>query len=151
MISPARLELIHLLVRAAVERNLPNRAIKNRINGFTRDLEEQREAVDYLTLLRTQRGDDLNLFTDTSNVRDDFVRPERLVAPSRALQEPPTTAAPGKRPGPKPLSREVVVASRQKLEVAGKPSGERSIAADLGSSRDAVRYALGKDRPKPRS
>ena len=37
MITPVRLELIHVLVRAAVEDDLPNFEIKNRINHFTRD------------------------------------------------------------------------------------------------------------------
>lgn len=43
-------------------------------------------------------------------------------------------------------TREEVEAARRGLEKDGKPSGERSIAAALGISRDAVRYALGKDR-----
>lgn len=51
------------------------------------------------------------------------------------------------RPGPRPLvERADVLAARAELEAAGLPAGERSIAARLGVSRDAVRYALGKDR-----
>ena len=39
-----------------------------------------------------------------------------------------------------------VEATREMLAAAGQPSGERSIAKWLGVSRDAVRYAQGKDR-----
>jgi len=146
MITPVRLELIHVLVRRAVDEDLPNFEIKNRINHFTQGLEERREAVEYLTLLRTQRGDDLNLFTGISNVNDDFFRAGPHVATPRVNQTPATTAEPRKRPGPKPLSPEVVEAARQKLEGAGAWAGERSIAEALGRSRASVRYALGKDR-----
>lgn len=72
-----------------------------------------------------------------------FTRAElvELVAAWRARQG----AAP--RPGPRPLvERADVLAARAELEAAGLPAGERSIAARLGVSRDAVRYALGKDR-----
>lgn len=51
------------------------------------------------------------------------------------------------RPGPRPMTTaEEVELARQELEDRGMPSGERSIAKLLGVSRDAVRYALGKDR-----
>lgn len=54
--------------------------------------------------------------------------------------------------GPKPMTtdREIATA-RQKLMDAGRDYGERSIARELGVSRDAVRYALGKDRRTPRA
>ncbi len=51
------------------------------------------------------------------------------------------------RPGPDPMtSLAEVEATREMLAAAGQPSGERSIAKWLGVSRDAVRYAQGKDR-----
>jgi hypothetical protein len=51
------------------------------------------------------------------------------------------------RPGPQPITtREEVEAERRRLVEEGKPAGERSIAKALGVGRDAVRYALGKDR-----
>jgi hypothetical protein len=43
-----------------------------------------------------------------------------------------------------------VEAMRELLAASRRPSGERSIARELGISRDAVRYALGKDRKRPR-
>jgi hypothetical protein len=53
--------------------------------------------------------------------------------------------------GPKPATtREEVDRTRRLLADRGKPTGERAIGAYLGVSRDAVRYALGKDR-RPRS
>ena len=39
-----------------------------------------------------------------------------------------------------------VESARATLHKLGLPSGERAIAKHLGGSRDAVRYALGKDR-----
>jgi hypothetical protein len=52
-----------------------------------------------------------------------------------------------KKGGPSPMTtEEEVERMRAELVAAGKPSGERSIAAALGVSRDAVRYAEGKDR-----
>lgn len=49
--------------------------------------------------------------------------------------------------GPAPItSLEEVEKTRAQLKKDGRPSGERSIASALGVSRDAVRYALGKDR-----
>ena len=51
------------------------------------------------------------------------------------------------RPGPDPMTTLAEVeATREILSGAGQPSGERSIAKWLGVSRDAVRYAQGKDR-----
>jgi hypothetical protein len=51
------------------------------------------------------------------------------------------------KPGPSPmLTRERVERMGQDLASRGLPDGERSIARELGASRDAVRYALGKDR-----
>jgi len=49
--------------------------------------------------------------------------------------------------GPPPMTtREEVERTRRDLASRERPAGERSIAAELGVSRDAVRYALGKDR-----
>jgi hypothetical protein len=57
------------------------------------------------------------------------------------------------KPGPSPmLTREQVEHAGQDLASRGLPAGERSIALELGVSRDAVRYALGKDqRRRPQS
>ena len=63
-------------------------------------------------------------------------------------EEPPRSHAfrTGK-PGPSPmLTREKVERMGQDLASRGLPAGERSIARELGVSRDAVRYALGKDQ-----
>jgi orotate phosphoribosyltransferase-like protein len=50
------------------------------------------------------------------------------------------------------LTREQVEHAGQDLASRGLPAGERSIALELGVSRDAVRYALGKDqRRRPQS
>jgi hypothetical protein len=51
------------------------------------------------------------------------------------------------RPGPPPITTpQAVEQTRRELESQGQSTGERSIAHELGVSRDAVRYALGKDR-----
>jgi hypothetical protein len=51
------------------------------------------------------------------------------------------------KPGPRPMTtREQIERTRQELASRDRPAGERSIADELGVSRDAVRYALGKDR-----
>jgi hypothetical protein len=57
------------------------------------------------------------------------------------------------KPGPSPmLTREQVERTGQDLASRCQPAGERSIAHELGVSRDAVRYALGKDpRRRPQS
>ena len=53
--------------------------------------------------------------------------------------------------GPEPMTRlEEVEAAREALKAADQHSGERAIAKKLGISRDAVRYALGKDRREGR-
>jgi hypothetical protein len=64
------------------------------------------------------------------------------------LQIQPGDALPkGSRSGPRPMvSREEVERTRRELLDDRWPAGERSIAKVLGVSRDAVRYALGKDR-----
>ncbi|MBF6604203.1 MAG: hypothetical protein IVW53_01285 [Chloroflexi bacterium] len=55
------------------------------------------------------------------------------------------------KPGPQPMVTAGDVArTRQELASWGRPAGERSIADELGVSRDAVRYALGKDRRRRR-
>lgn len=59
--------------------------------------------------------------------------------------EPPAAGASARGPRPMTTPEEIVQAKRR-LEAAEKPSGERPIAKELGVSRDAVRYALGKDR-----
>ena len=52
-----------------------------------------------------------------------------------------------RRKGPAPMTTaEQVEATRRQLVDDDLPAGERSIARRLGTSRDAVRYALGKDR-----
>jgi hypothetical protein len=51
------------------------------------------------------------------------------------------------RPGPPPITTpQAVEQTRRELESRGQSTGERSIALEFGVSRDAVRYALGKDR-----
>jgi hypothetical protein len=66
------------------------------------------------------------------------------MAPPRATRQP-------SRPGPPPMATgDQVEAMRELLAASRRPSGERSIARELGISRDAVRYALGKDRKRPR-
>jgi hypothetical protein len=51
------------------------------------------------------------------------------------------------RHGPRPMTNPAEIhAKRAELLAAEQPHGERSIAKALGVSRDAVRYALGKDR-----
>lgn len=53
----------------------------------------------------------------------------------------------GSQPGPEPITTKAEVdRARKELNDEGRPSGERSIAGRLGVSRDAVRYASGKDR-----
>ena len=53
--------------------------------------------------------------------------------------------------GPRPMTtRAEVEAKRSELDAANRWSGERSIGLELGVSRDAVRYALGKDRRNPK-
>lgn len=42
------------------------------------------------------------------------------------------------------VTRALVEATRSQLADDGRPSGEREIALELGVSRDAVRFALGK-------
>jgi hypothetical protein len=73
-------------------------------------------------------------------------RDHRLHVLAKLTERTPTTR------GPKQMvtAREIADA-RQKLMDAGQDYGERSIAAKLGVSRDAVRYALGKDRRKSRN
>lgn len=73
-------------------------------------------------------------------------RREQLAHHLEALPRPERKAR-----GPKPMTSALEVArTRQRLKDAGKPYGERTIALELGVSRDAVRYALGKDRRQPR-
>jgi hypothetical protein len=77
---------------------------------------------------------------------------ERDGAAARRIVGVPTEAAAAPGPGPKPMvARGTVETTRRDLETEGEPSGERSIATRLGVSRDAVRYALGKDRRRPRA
>jgi hypothetical protein len=67
--------------------------------------------------------------------------------PTPALERPTSART---RSGPKPsTTKPAVEAARARLIQAGEPSGERAIAAHLGVSRGAVRYALGKDRRAP--
>jgi hypothetical protein len=86
--------------------------------------------------------------------------PERTDAEALAMLDDalgrfatPRTVAPVPRPsgtrGPRPMvEREAVERTRRELVTNGEPSGERMIAKRLGVSRDAVRYALGKDRKR---
>lgn len=49
--------------------------------------------------------------------------------------------------GPPPMTTaDEVERIRRRLVEDERPAGERSIAKEIGVSRDAVRYALGKDR-----
>ena len=66
-------------------------------------------------------------------------------------QRPPVEGR-ERRPGPRPATtREEVDAKRAELTSdLGRPPGERMIADALGVTRDAVRYALGKDRRRKR-
>jgi len=81
-----------------------------------------------------------------------LIVPYRHVLPDYSLParepEPVVPSRQGKpRPGPRPLvSRSEVEAARAELVERGLPAGERKLAERLGVSRDAVRYALGKDR-----
>jgi hypothetical protein len=69
----------------------------------------------------------------------------RAIARRRLRAKAAAELPPGS--GPQPLtSAAEIEATRQRLEAEGKPHGERSIARELSVSRDAVRYALGKDR-----
>jgi hypothetical protein len=71
-------------------------------------------------------------------------------APRAEAARKAAARAPGSR-GPRPMTtREAVDAMRRQLVDDSEPSGERPIAKRLGVSRDAVRYALGKDRRRPR-
>jgi hypothetical protein len=79
---------------------------------------------------------------------EDVLRPERL---AQAHPDTDHSGPPGSdfsrtgKPGPSPmLTREQVERTGQDLASRGLPDGERSIARQLGVSRDAVRYALGK-------
>lgn len=70
---------------------------------------------------------------------------QRQAVAWRRREQLPAPAKADRGPGPMTTALEVA-RKRQELEDDGKPSGERSIATALGVSRDAVRYALGKDR-----
>jgi hypothetical protein len=71
------------------------------------------------------------------------------IAAIRAIAEHPEPR-PGAA-GPVPMvDRGTVERTRRHLEAAGLSCGERSIAKELGVSRSTVRYALGKDRRRPR-
>jgi hypothetical protein len=69
--NSTRAELIHELVNSAIAQGLRNSEIRNRINLFTQP-EERREAWDYLKLIRTRRGEDINIFTGETNLSDGF-------------------------------------------------------------------------------
>lgn len=74
-----------------------------------------------------------------------FVDADIVPGPSAEASSKRSTD-PAPTSGPRPMvAAEEVEAMRQKLEADDMPSGERSIAKALGVSRDAVRYALGKD------
>jgi hypothetical protein len=75
--NATRVELIHLLVSRAVAEGLPNNEIKNRISSFAQSPDERREGLDHLVLIRTRRGEDLNIFTGESNLTDSFRSPTR--------------------------------------------------------------------------
>lgn len=68
-----------------------------------------------------------------------------------AIEANRATATTAATPGPRGIvSKAEVEAKRVELVANDEPAGERSIARALGVSRDAVRYALGKDRRRPR-
>jgi hypothetical protein len=85
--------------------------------------------------------------------REAYRRRELELAAARAIVgTPPPPVAGVRRRGPRPMTtRAKVEAKRAELEADGEPAGERSIAKALGVSRDAVRFALGKDRRRPPS
>jgi hypothetical protein len=61
----------------------------------------------------------------------------------------PEGLPPVRHHGPRPIIDRADV-ERARSELAGEWHGERSVAGRLGVSRDAVRYALGKDRRRKR-
>ena len=78
---------------------------------------------------------------------------QRLAGRGAAEQAQPDIERRPPRPGPPPLlTKAQVDKKRAELAADGLPCGERSLAAALGASRDAVRSALGKERQrKPRA
>ncbi len=139
--TPTRAELIHELVNAAVAEGMRNSDIRNRIISLTRP-EERREAIDYLKLIRTKRGEELNVFTGESNLSDGF----RSRTPSINRPDPQSEV----RPMPfanwpaeaRGLARERIWTAFDELEAdLDKRPTRTVIAARLHTSESTLRRA----------
>lgn len=140
--NPSRAELIHELVDTAITQGLRNSEIRNRINSFTQP-DERREAIDYLKLIRTRRGEDINVFTGESNLSDGFrSRTPIGVKPTEPQAERgPIPLADGP-PEARGLSRERIWTAFDELEVGLDRRPTRTeIAGRLHTSESTLERA----------
>jgi hypothetical protein len=141
-VNPTRVELIHELVSTAVAEGLRNAEIRNRINMITQQ-EERGEAIDYLKLLRTRRGEDINLLTGESNLGDDFSSPKTISVVPGALEAGrgrlPFAEWPIERRG---LTRELIWTAFDTVENANDKRPARTLVAGrLHISESTLRRA----------
>ncbi len=136
------------VIRQLVDSGEGQLEIANRIAMIAESQAEREELRGFVELLRTQRSEDLNILSGKSRLSEGY-RPARNSgqAAEGAFVRASPAAKSGPRPGPsQATSLPKVEAARERLAAQGRRCGERSIATELGVSRGAVRYALGKDR-----
>lgn len=146
MTSSSRVELIHELVNQAVAVGRSNGAIQNQIAAVAQGPDERREGFDYLTLIRTMRSEEINMFGGVSNVSfgfppqlagasSDEIRgedgpnpstPLRLSTPSGRQSQPaefaPRRRARGRPPWDSELFRQRLAEAETAAKAAGTPN-----------------------------
>lgn len=137
----ARVELIHQLIDRAVAEGLSNQEIRNLIGAFARASDERDEGLDYLAMLRTRRGEDLNVFSGESNLTEFFRSPR--YAPNDLETQPSVHAS----SAPKLTARGYTVreineaASAVRTETRRRPT-RTAVAGRLGTSESTLRRAM---------
>jgi hypothetical protein len=133
--NPTQVARIHELVRKAVAEGLSNLETQNRIASFASGQDERREAFDYLKLLRTQRGEDINIFSGESNLSESF---RSAWVGAREKETEPAFTGQALRPTPAEVR-----AMRDALRTAGRPHGYGTLSKALHASKSTIRRRLG--------
>ena len=139
--NAARVELIHQLVSRAVVEGLPNNEIRNLISSFAHGPDERREGLDYLALLRTRRGEDLNIFSGESNLSDSF-RSRPQSANDNETPAPVQDSAAIERISGGYRAHDIIRAAASVRERRGEPPTQTEVAAELGISDRTLRRRM---------